>query len=136
MSPRRVLAQRSRELLARQLTDRRRSASEIAQAFRSEARHARATVDNSDRLDSVSPIGTASEESFALAACAYETVREIDRALTRIASGTYGFCERCDQAIPYRRLRALPATPLCFDCMNRTHPGRPAGVAAAKEILT
>ena len=136
MSPHRVLSQNSRELLARRLLERRSSASAVAEAFFAEARDAQATADNSDRLDSVSPIGTASEESYALAAGAYETVREIDRALSRIAGGSYGYCEGCDESIPYQRLKALPATTFCVDCRNCTHPRRAVRVPAVEGILT
>ncbi|MEW6544606.1 MAG: TraR/DksA C4-type zinc finger protein [Nitrospirota bacterium] len=43
-------------------------------------------------------------------------VKKIDEALERIASGTYGICERCGQTIPYKRLKARPVTTLCIEC--------------------
>jgi RNA polymerase-binding transcription factor DksA len=134
MYPRRVLAQRSRELLTRQLMERHRLASEMAEAFESEARDARATVDHSDRPGSVSPLAAASEESFALAADAHRRIREIDRALSRMANGTYGRCEDCGHAIPYQRLRALPATAVCVDCGIRRRPSRSTGEAAREGV--
>ena len=136
MPSHRTLSQQSRDLLIHSLEERRRTAFDLAEAFFSEARDAHATADNSDRLDSVSPIGTASEESFALAAGAHETVREVDRALSRIADGTYGVCEACDGAIPYRRLKALPATTVCYICKTRSYRRRAVGMPAMEGILT
>jgi len=41
---------------------------------------------------------------------------EIDAALARIASGTYGTCEDCGGAIGRDRLRALPEVRRCVSC--------------------
>jgi DnaK suppressor protein len=49
----------------------------------------------------------------------YETVKEIDQALERIDTGSYGRCELCGQAIPADRLRALPWAALCVPCSGR-----------------
>lgn len=38
---------------------------------------------------------------------------EVDRALERLADGTYGRCEGCGNRIGEVRLRALPATRWC-----------------------
>lgn len=40
----------------------------------------------------------------------------IDRALGRIANGTYGRCEGCGSRIALSRLRALPIETLCLQC--------------------
>lgn len=42
----------------------------------------------------------------------------IERALGKIADGTYGQCECCGAAIGIRRLQARPFTTLCIDCME------------------
>jgi RNA polymerase-binding protein DksA len=94
----------------------------MVETFSSEAREAHLTADHSDRLDSESPVGTASDESLALAAHAHELVAEIDLALARLASGNYGYCQPCGNAIPCRRLRAVPATTMCIECANRALP--------------
>ena len=133
MSPRRVLSERSTELLTRQLMEQRRLASEMAAAFDAEARDARATVNSSDRPGSMSPVSASSVESFALAATARQRISEIDSALSRMANGTYGFCEGCERAIPYQRLKALPAANVCVDCGNRHQPSRSAGEESAGE---
>jgi len=47
---------------------------------------------------------------------AEELVRDIDRALEKIADGTYGTCERCGTTIPQARLDAVPYATLCLSC--------------------
>ena len=37
-------------------------------------------------------------------------------ALERIASGDYGFCSQCDEAIAAGRIKADPAAALCLTC--------------------
>lgn len=43
---------------------------------------------------------------------------EISAALDRIKNGTYGICENCDDAIPNKRLQALPHAKYCVDCQS------------------
>jgi YteA family regulatory protein len=42
-------------------------------------------------------------------------LERIEAALTEINEGTYGRCNICDQAIPYDRMLAVPATQYCRD---------------------
>lgn len=46
---------------------------------------------------------------------AQQTLAQIDRALARIADGSYGTCERCGKPIAEERLRARPWATLCID---------------------
>ncbi|MEK7252066.1 MAG: TraR/DksA C4-type zinc finger protein, partial [Actinomycetota bacterium] len=48
------------------------------------------------------------------------SLADIDRALVKIADGTYGICDCCRRPIAPARLAALPATAHCVDCK----PGR------------
>ncbi|PHX91086.1 MAG: RNA polymerase-binding protein DksA [Nitrospirae bacterium] len=43
-------------------------------------------------------------------------VKKIDEALARMDQSIYGICERCEEEIPYPRLKARPVTTLCIDC--------------------
>ena len=43
-------------------------------------------------------------------------LKKIDEALDRMKLNTYGICERCEEEIPYKRLKARPVTTLCIDC--------------------
>jgi DnaK suppressor protein len=51
---------------------------------------------------------------------------EIDAAVTRLDSGTYGVCERCGRAVGEDRLEARPVARTCIECAaGRTGPPRP-----------
>lgn len=43
-------------------------------------------------------------------------LREIDAAIERILSGTWGTCEKCGGAVGRDRLRALPEVRFCSNC--------------------
>ncbi|MEV6489917.1 TraR/DksA C4-type zinc finger protein [Actinoplanes sp. NPDC051633] len=43
-------------------------------------------------------------------------VADLDDALTRLAAGGYGICERCGRPIPPERLAARPAARTCVGC--------------------
>ena len=43
-------------------------------------------------------------------------IKKIDEALDRMNQDTYGICERCEEEIPYPRLKARPVTTLCINC--------------------
>lgn len=46
---------------------------------------------------------------------AKEQLRDVEAALERIASGTYGTCSACGKQIPAERLEAVPWTTLCIE---------------------
>lgn len=46
------------------------------------------------------------------------TLYQIERALAKITSGTYGQCEGCGAEISPRRLQVHPFSTLCISCME------------------
>ena len=44
---------------------------------------------------------------------------QVDRALNRLASGSYGLCDDCHQPIPPKRLEARPTATLCVSCQGK-----------------
>jgi DnaK suppressor protein len=58
----------------------------------------------------------------ALMADARDYLAELDRALDRIDTGTYGTCQRCGAPIGSERLIARPAARTCVGCAPRRHP--------------
>jgi RNA polymerase-binding transcription factor len=51
-----------------------------------------------------------------------DTLHDVEQALARMDSGTYGLCERCGQPIGDERLEALPAARLCMTCKRQRGP--------------
>ena len=47
----------------------------------------------------------------------------IQAALARIASGTYGLCVNCGEAIGFQRLRAWPLANRCVECQSKAESG-------------
>lgn len=47
---------------------------------------------------------------------ARSTLAQIDRALVKLESGTYGSCDKCGKRISEGRLLVAPFATLCIDC--------------------
>jgi RNA polymerase-binding protein DksA len=56
------------------------------------------------------------EQEISLANSILERIKQVERALERLDEGTYGWCERCGDAIPVERLAAFPSATLCVTC--------------------
>src|SRR3954466_412806 len=54
--------------------------------------------------------------------------REVRDAIGRFDRGTFGFCERCGQAILEERLEALPYTRYCTPCSAAVGDGAPVNL--------
>jgi DnaK suppressor protein len=48
-----------------------------------------------------------------------ENREQVERALDRLAEGTYGICEDCGERIPAERLRFRPESTRCVECQAR-----------------
>jgi len=55
----------------------------------------------------------------AMARSVTRSLADVDRALAKIADGSYGVCDACGDPIPANRLEALPATAHCIRCKSR-----------------
>src|SRR5437660_12370400 len=58
-------------------------------------------------------------EAEALAASLREALDEVERALHKMETGTYGTCETCGKPITEARLEAMPAARQCIDCASK-----------------
>lgn len=56
------------------------------------------------------------QQLSALLQAAHERLVDLDAALDRLDSGTYGICQTCGREIEPQRLAALPATRYCVLC--------------------
>ena len=56
------------------------------------------------------------EQEISLANNILERINQVERALERLDEGSYGWCERCGNAIPVERLAEFPSATLCVSC--------------------
>lgn len=56
--------------------------------------------------------------TLVLRAGANAALADIETALHRMATGSYGRCQRCAAAIPLERLEILPSAALCMACQH------------------
>jgi len=54
-------------------------------------------------------------------------LKQVQAALSRMEEETFGICLRCDEAIPERRLKALPWAAYCVPCQEFIDRQRAAG---------
>ncbi len=47
-----------------------------------------------------------------------DQINQIDQAIQRIGNGKFGICVNCGEAIPESRLKAMPSSPTCIQCIN------------------
>ena len=59
------------------------------------------------------------EHEMSIAANAREMLLQSERALARIAAGTYGACETCGEPIGKARLQVFPRATLCVSCKQK-----------------
>ncbi len=68
--------------------------------------------------------GDHASEGFDASVAVSQTLRqeldEVNGALERIRTGSYGICVRCEKEIGEARLDALPQTPVCIQCARET----------------
>ncbi|WP_448003648.1 TraR/DksA family transcriptional regulator [Agromyces bauzanensis] len=82
-----------------------------------EVRTARSDATADDEHDPEGPTMTQEwSQRTAVLADVKAELAEVDRALARIADGTYGICARCGKRITVARLDARPTATLCIDC--------------------
>jgi RNA polymerase-binding transcription factor DksA len=58
-------------------------------------------------------------EAEVLAGQLRETLVEVEEALGKLESGTYGTCDLCGKPITPARLEAKPASRYCIDCASK-----------------
>ncbi len=58
-------------------------------------------------------------------------LRRIRSALRRIEDSSYGTCSRCEEAIPQKRLEAIPWAEYCVKCQEAIDAERAAGLDEA-----
>lgn len=70
----------------------------------------------SDHMSDLGSSAMEREKAFMFASRDGVYLTQIDAALERIASGTFGICRDCGCDIPRARLEAVPTTQVCVPC--------------------
>ena len=60
------------------------------------------------------------EKRLALERRLKNSLAEVERAINKIDTGSYGRCDMCNQLIDPARLEALPQASLCMSCRQKT----------------
>ncbi len=79
------------------------------------------TMDN--HLADTATVTLDREIDYTLEENSEHVLKEIDRALAKIDTGTFGICETCGQPIAEERLLAIPYATQCIDCKRREERG-------------
>ncbi|MDE2448432.1 MAG: TraR/DksA C4-type zinc finger protein [Gammaproteobacteria bacterium] len=105
-------------------------------ALRDETREALARSDNEGYADITGRVSDLEDQSLAdllvdvnLAEVTrgVQEIRAVERALKRVALGTYGVCVSCGQPIERQRLEAYPTANRCTVCQRAYEHGHATG---------
>jgi RNA polymerase-binding protein DksA len=92
------------ESLARQID-------EIEARYRGDEAEAKALAEGEPEAAAIDQ-----ERDLSLLENARDLLDQVERALKRVAEGTYGKCANCGKNIEAARLKALPHASLCISC--------------------
>ncbi|MBC8016232.1 MAG: TraR/DksA C4-type zinc finger protein [Sporomusaceae bacterium] len=75
-------------------------------------------------------------KDLALRDNAHILMEDVESSLKKIAAGTYGYCDVCNQQIPLERLEALPWANECIDCQRDEDGSTLARRPIEEQLLT
>jgi DnaK suppressor protein len=112
----------ARELLLTERARARERAAALEREFADLAEAASAAGTDDEHDPEGATLAFERQHSAALLEAAHEQLAGIDVALSKLAAGQYGVCERCGQPIGADRLAARPATLTCIRCARQPRP--------------
>ena len=119
MNIKRKLTDREQKLLQILINERNKSLQEIAHLTNTDLHDLKttseATVDESD----LSFLNVNKEIDCTLIRTSGEKLKNIQKAIERLAEGMYGQCQKCGQPIAEKRLEALPFALFCIQCQKK-----------------
>lgn len=114
MSEKGVLSQKDLKRFKKSLEDSRKAILENARKTMEEE----SNFDTDDLPDEIDQASSEYAQSMAFRLRDREKflLKKIEKALQRIEDGSFGMCERREEAISMKRLEARPVTTLCIRC--------------------
>ena len=94
------------------------TADELADATSESLKRAQSAEGSGDEADAGSQTFER-EHEMSLSNNSRDLLQQVERALGRLDSSTYGQCEDCGSPIPKARLQAFPRATLCVSCKQR-----------------
>jgi DnaK suppressor protein len=75
--------------------------------------------------DPADQVQSSNDRDMAVLRFNHETrlMHEAELALAKFDEGTFGICEECEEAIPPKRLDAIPWARLCVRCQSKAEAG-------------
>jgi DnaK suppressor protein len=121
----RSLAKNTLKKFRAQLEEERRRLSDLAEEQQQELEEARMTETSADRSPDPGSAEAGSmkfeyEKELSLERNTVDLLHKVERALARVANGSYGICESCGKPIPVARLEVLPYAVTCVTCASRS----------------
>lgn len=85
-------------------------------------RNRRSEREVQDRGDEANT-GQSREANAAMIGHHVDEISGIQAALSRMESGTYGYCVSCGESIGFQRLQAYPSASRCLQCQSKAESG-------------
>jgi len=70
-----------------------------------------------DTMD-IAGMNTEKEMSIVMRLRSSQEMKLIDKAIDKMRRGIYGICEKCEESIEAKRLKAKPYVPYCLECQE------------------
>ena len=119
MHIKRKLTEREQKLFQILADEKNKVIDDIAHMTNSDSHDVRAVLDTAgDTADLSVLIEQNKEVEWELMNTYNDRVKVIEEAMSRLAEGTYGFCQNCGQPILEKRLTALPFAQYCIQCQK------------------
>ena len=77
------------------------------------------------RTDTVARLNAVQEQAMVKASRQHyqDQLRQVQAALSALENGDYGYCQRCDEPIPFERLQIMPESLFCVNCQTKRELG-------------
>jgi len=112
-----MLNKKDKDRYIKMLLDRKKEISRLLSEFNNESKEVETGIaqDVGDKAES----SYTKEFLLSLSDAERSNLFLIDKALKRLADGSFGACGKCGKPIGKKRLEAVPWAPLCIECQQK-----------------